>query len=245
MDAALRLAAAKLRKQAIEVEVRNEPVEETIAKLLEDPLADNFASSHSTYLHRVLDEPRVRKLLDIARNGSDAERQWLAEEVREKLSSALDQMPPFIPEGEPFQPTLTSPGGALGLSLVLAETESSPSSLDLIVEMHRRGQAATKDHIRTQRGEDFQKVLLEHPYVMSRYGMVLAYSSDQILSRWAEGNVPGLELTQDQAQMLVEYSANRIKWTDSSQGYYTYQSDILEFAERIAGSTISNGDIPK
>ncbi|MBI4557315.1 MAG: hypothetical protein HY706_07010 [Candidatus Hydrogenedentes bacterium] len=230
----LLLAHARRLKKAREEEIKNEPVEQTIAKLMEDPLANITASTDAAYLRQVLNEPRVRKLLGLARDGNDAERKWLAERVIDELTSALHGMPSYTAYGERWQPCLIAPGGTLALVLVVSEVEPPPRSLEIVLDAHRLVQGGWAEYAERYWNENNYTVAPAKQGVLTKSGMILAYACDRILSCWAvESQTPNVPGPGVPSNLLTAYSGARGKWVDDTQDYFDYQTEILDWGDRV------------
>jgi len=209
--------------------VARESPEESVRNLMMDSymlgapgLVDNVHTDR--YFELISQEPRVRKLLDIATGGTSEQRKALLDSVIGMCRIYLEELPDFGTEGTPWKPTVLHPGAGIAYPYLLRYLDNNATTLELIVRMGRRLQAAARKRF----GEDDSGRRMG-----SEQGMIMGYACDHFLTLVLNREDLRSRITSAQSEVLEAFKTYREPRSGKERNWFQEQWEILDFAERF------------
>ncbi len=182
-----------------------------------DPIQD-FRMGH-VYLRTFSANPRVRRLMSIAEEGAKAEVAQAANHIRQMLDRYVSRLPDFYPEGQPWKPSVMSPGGAVAYPFLLARMGQAVSSMPLLVRVYLRHQEAIRKYYKAESPD----------WWCSKFGMVLAYACEQAFAEYGDRPELRRSLTDRQRKILKDYEVHR-RSRSKDWNLGIKQCRVMEFA---------------
>jgi len=222
---------AERREQWLE-EIAQEDFDSTINTLLHvlelfdiDPNAVNRRwDDHAGLLDIALAKPRIQKIMQVAEQGSEAERLALAR----KIASACEEFlatTPLVAELSSEQ-SLAGPYGVQYLALTLPALEDGTEHFELVAYMHYLHQKA----LQTRRPRESAR------HIFGDNDSVLAHASNQYLHRIAASEVEQTHYNAEQWTVIEDYRALLATHDlDEQVRDLILQPSVLEFTVRFWG----------
>jgi len=223
----------KERERALLAEVQAETPEESVRNLLYKTMfvVSEIRSIPPGPEDLVADanrNPRVQKLLQIMREGTDPQRHAIRDAILKMLHVYLTELPESSPARVAWQPSVGHPGGGVAYFYLLSHLNVDPiSTLKLLVDVHLREQAAYRHYSESSRPPGHQ----ERPrqIVMTEQGQFLAMAADQLLATIRSREDLQKGLTQPQLDLLHRFERQRQTVASEGDDELRILKDATEF----------------
>ena len=231
LAASERRIAARMRE--LEERVSRETTAEKVynllyesTRLVGDDLMMVSSSDGMRYIATLHNDFRVQALVDLAENGTHAERRELYDLLVEMCRVYLEDLPLTGQKGKPRSPSASDPGGGKALPYLLTYVDDDATTLPLVAKMF----------LRLQEGGRMQAppgLLEEGEWFGCREGLVFAYACDHFLNIYATRPDLQAKLSRGQRRVIKEYAKDR-KNRPEDWDINRLDHKVMRFAVRFA-----------
>jgi len=219
-------------QRAFEEQVREESLDQSIYHILYEPdyretrhrSPDTLLNNPARALREALAQPRVAKIMDLARNGTPAEKAALEQKIVLALHEYLGTTPLAYDRDNPQQRSITAMVGAHLLAMALPLLESGTEHFHLVAYMHAM----------RQEGSRLSRDWEVEGFVMTEQGFFFAYVENEYLRRIAGDAAHISTLSPSQAAVIEEYRALGLSYfTEDAMRMISEQAQFFDLATRF------------
>jgi len=219
-------------QQAFEELVREESFDQSIYHILYEPdyreirprSQDAVFNNPARALREALAQPRVAKIMDLARNGTPVEKAALEKKIASALHEYLATTPLLYDHENAQQRSITAMVGAHLLAMALPLLESGTDHFHLVAYMHAMNQEG--GHLSSPVGFE--------GYALSEPGFFFAYVENEYLRRIASDPAHMSSLSPTQAAVIEEYRALGLSYfTEDAMRLISEQAQFFDLATRF------------
>jgi hypothetical protein len=229
----LRTAKAKRiaeREEQLSVEVSKESTAEKVRNLLYktsyigDMLLESDFTSGIRYISTLQDNPRVKSLVELATNGSQAEKKEIYNNLVKMCHVYLEELPLLLGDpNDPWRSSVMHPGGGSAFPYLLTYVDGNASTLGLLAKMYLRLQNGLKLYHQLHYKVDVDE------WISSKQGLIFAYACDHFLDIYSRRLDLQEQLSAQQSEVLKKYAEHR-KSRPKNWNIELNERTVMEFA---------------